>query len=219
MSVSLSISLYVCLSFTLSIYTSSYTCLVFLFVSFRLLFCLQEPRFFFTLSMDTYFKAWREVQAPSSSSSSSSFFSCILEGSYRGLPPLSCALSLDASLLAIAHGPQTITLWSPSSFSLLQSPLVLPPSSTLHSLAQFYSRSLDENEKEKERMDKKRGVGWRRYLEKDPEECRHIGLLESPYGLYLVAATTSCVVLYDLLSLSICWVKHFLSGRMYGEKT
>ncbi|PHJ21984.1 wd g-beta repeat-containing protein [Cystoisospora suis] len=176
-----------------------------------------EPRFFFTLSMDTYFKAWREVRAPSSSSSSS-FFSCILEGSYRGLPPVSCALSSDASLLAIAHGSRTITLWSPSSFALLQSPLVLPPSSTLHSLARFYAdtKRRDESEEEEEKVEKekmeKRGEGGR-YLEKAREECRHIGLLESPYGLYLVAATTSCIVLYDLLSLSICWVRHFFADE------
>lgn len=172
--------------------------------------------------MDTYFKAWREVRAPSSSSSSSSssFFSCILEGCYRGLPPLSCALSLDASLLAIAHGANTITLWSTSSFSLLQSPLVLPPACTLHALARFYadSKCLDESEEEKEKMDRKRGLR-RRSLEKEREECRDIGLLESPYGLYLLAATTSCVLLYDLLSLSICWVKHFLSGTRENEKT
>lgn len=164
--------------------------------------------------MDTYFKAWREVRADSSSSVS--FFSCVLEGSYRGLSPLSCALSLDASLLAISHGGKLLTLWSPSTFTLLHPPLGLPPASTLSSLARFYEGHSpkahgDDAEELQDTEEQKEDNKERLFSSLRKEDCRHVGLLESPYGLYLVATTTSFLLLYDLISLSLCWVKSFLS--------
>ncbi|KFG49605.1 WD domain, G-beta repeat-containing protein [Toxoplasma gondii p89] len=164
----------------------------------------REPRFFFTLSMDTYFKAWREVSPPSSSSSPS-FFACVLEGSYRGLAPLSCSLSLDASLLAIAHGGSLITLWKASSFSLSHT-LRLPPSATLRKMATASSGSSAHTDA----VALGQLADGSETREEDVEEvCDKVALLETAYGFFLVAGTTTCVVLYDLLSLAICWVKSF----------
>ncbi|CBZ55367.1 putative WD domain, G-beta repeat-containing protein [Neospora caninum Liverpool] len=165
----------------------------------------RDPRFFFTLSLDTYFKAWREV-VPSSSSSAPSFFACILEGSYRGLAPLSCSLSLDASLLAIAHGGSLITLWKASSFVLSQS-LRLPQAATLRSMAAVCAGETRDRATATQTLAK--GSDARVEEEAGTEFCDKVALLETAYGLFLVAGTTTCVILYDLLSLNICWVKTF----------
>ncbi|KEP65888.1 UNVERIFIED_CONTAM: WD domain, G-beta repeat-containing protein [Hammondia hammondi] len=164
----------------------------------------REPRFFFTLSMDTYFKAWREVSPPSSSSSPS-FFACVLEGSYRGLAPLSCSLSLDASLLAIAHGGSLITLWKASSFALSHA-LRLPPPATLRKMAAASSGSSAHTDAVALGQ---LADGSETSDEDAVEVCDKVALLETAYGFFLVAGTTSCIVVYDLLSLAICWVKSF----------
>ncbi|PFH35935.1 WD domain, G-beta repeat-containing protein [Besnoitia besnoiti] len=166
----------------------------------------REPRFFFTLSKDTYFKAWREVAPPGAAkrgsraeaSSSASFFACVLEGAYRGLAPLACSLSLDASLLAIAHGGSLITLWNPASFSLSHS-LRVPPASTLRAIAGACAGGAEAVEESGGDADAR-------------QVCNKLGLLESPYGLFLVAGMTSCIVLYDLLTLNITWAKSFDCG-------
>lgn len=61
---------------------------------------------FVSLSLDSTWKLWRANLTDDATLS----YTCVLSGSYRGLPCLAAGVSMDQSLLAIAH-PNCVSIW------------------------------------------------------------------------------------------------------------